>query len=515
MTVLEVYRRPENRNTWTDPRQPLPQGLSLIVELAKLQPNAVRIKECADRLHVSSSELHAAIGFFIRQVFLAPGADHYRVLGLNPQADAGRIREHYRKLIGLFHPDRQHGGDEWTEDYSVRINQAYTVLQDPSKRRTYDADLRRRARSDHRWSQPPVRSESVHSTRPLTRRTRRSRLRTVFASPRTAWQSVKSYASMQQRWRRKTIDLYEPNGLRRRLGLISSIAAMGVCLAFVLNTLVSLRLPSLVDAVRSGLHPSMTSPQPANRADPETDMLADLPSLASFPEQLPSNTAAIGTSSDNGPKTALQTDTRQNRSPTLGAPRAVAPHQRASTPPKRPAPAHKTAAPATAKSRQRPRNHTVPTVEDNASALPRPADRHDSTSSPTASTQPRKPGQSRQPPIADILSRPEADRLLARFLQTYESGNITNFMRLFAAQTRTEYREEYAQLFATTKTRRIIFYDFHWQLLGPNGIGEGRFVVTAKHKGKTTPSIIRGRFMLQIRKSRQGVLITELLRTRR
>ena len=389
------------------------------------------------------------------------------------------------------------------------------MLRNPSKRRTYDAELRRRARSDHHRPRPPTQAERVHSTRPLSRRTKRSPLRTVFASPRIAWQSIKTYASMRQQSHPKTIDIHEPNRLWRRLGLMLSVAAIGGCLAFVLNTLVSLHLPSLVNAVRSGLRPIVTSPPPASRAVPEANTQSGLPDLTAFPELPPSSTAAIGDSTDDGAKTPPQAGAQQTPTSAHGNPRTAAEHRRPNAPPEHRAAAHEAHTPAAAKSRPRSRSRTVPAVEDNAMVSPRPADRHDSASTPTAAKQPREPGQSRRPPIADILSRPEADRLLARFLRAYEAGGITDFMQLFTAQAHTEYRAEYTQLFASTTTRRIIFYDFRWQLLGSDGTGEGRFVVTAQPRGETTPSIIRGRLMLQIRKSRQGVLITELLHTHR
>lgn len=481
------------------------------MELANLPADAPRMKQYAQQLRVSSSELHAAIGFFIRQVFLAPGADHYRVLGLSPGADTGRIREHYRKLIGRFHPDRLQGRDEWYGNYSVRINQAYTVLRNPNKRRSYDTDLRQRARSDRHRSRPPAQSGRVRSIRPLSRRTWRSPLRTVFASPRSAWQSIKTYASMRLRWRRKTIDLHNPKSLWRRLGLILSVAAIGGCLAFLLNTLVSLHPPSFVNTMR-GDRPPRTSPQPASRAASEANTRSGVRHLASVPELPPSNPAATGVSTDDGAKTRPLANARRTTIPARDDPRTAAARQRVNAPAEHRAPADEAPTSAAAKSRPRSRSRTVPTVEDNAMAPPQPTDRHDSASTPTASS---KPEQSRQPPAADILSRPEADHLLARFLRAYESGSITGFMRLFAAPARTEYRAEYAQLFASATTRRIIFEDFRWQLLGSNGTGEGRFLVMAQRKGETTPSIIRGRLMLQIRKSRQGVLITELLHTHR
>ncbi|MGO3152197.1 MAG: J domain-containing protein, partial [Galactobacter sp.] len=60
--------------------------------------------------------------------------DHYRVLGLAPDADDEQIRKAFRTLSRRHHPDL--GGD--AETYRA-VTVAYTVLSDAEQRRRYDA----------------------------------------------------------------------------------------------------------------------------------------------------------------------------------------------------------------------------------------------------------------------------------------------------------------------------------------------------------------------------------------
>ena len=63
--------------------------------------------------------------------------DHYAVLHIAPGASATEIRESYRKLAFLYHPDRNKASQDASKKMK-EINEAYTILSDPIKRREYD-----------------------------------------------------------------------------------------------------------------------------------------------------------------------------------------------------------------------------------------------------------------------------------------------------------------------------------------------------------------------------------------
>lgn len=63
--------------------------------------------------------------------------DYYEVLGISCTADKESIKKAYRKMALKYHPDRNPDDKEAEENFK-RINEAYEVLSDDSKRQIYD-----------------------------------------------------------------------------------------------------------------------------------------------------------------------------------------------------------------------------------------------------------------------------------------------------------------------------------------------------------------------------------------
>ncbi|KAJ7298601.1 hypothetical protein O6H91_Y534000 [Diphasiastrum complanatum] len=70
--------------------------------------------------------------------------DHYTALGLAPfdDIDVTILKREYRKKAMLVHPDKNRGNDEAEEAFK-RLQNAYEILLDDAKRKSYDDDLRR------------------------------------------------------------------------------------------------------------------------------------------------------------------------------------------------------------------------------------------------------------------------------------------------------------------------------------------------------------------------------------
>jgi curved DNA-binding protein CbpA len=69
--------------------------------------------------------------------------DHYGVLGVAQSASPTELRRAYLALARSHHPDFHESGDDAARDANERemqrINQAWTILSDPERRRRYDA----------------------------------------------------------------------------------------------------------------------------------------------------------------------------------------------------------------------------------------------------------------------------------------------------------------------------------------------------------------------------------------
>ena len=78
--------------------------------------------------------------------------DHYETLGVEPTASEEDIKDAYRQMMKIIHPDRNPNNPQ-AEAWAKRVNAAYEVLSHPGRRAEYD-----RSRND-RASDPPHASD--------------------------------------------------------------------------------------------------------------------------------------------------------------------------------------------------------------------------------------------------------------------------------------------------------------------------------------------------------------------
>jgi DnaJ-class molecular chaperone len=66
-----------------------------------------------------------------------PRKDYYKILGVSEDADAAIIKKAYRDLAKQYHPDKR-GGDRQAELKFKEISEAYSILNNPQKRKEYN-----------------------------------------------------------------------------------------------------------------------------------------------------------------------------------------------------------------------------------------------------------------------------------------------------------------------------------------------------------------------------------------
>lgn len=111
-----------------EPR-PLFEHIGSVMLLATGRPVASLPEATAN-----AQELRRAARFFVRTVMLRPGSDPFTLLGLPPDFEVAQLREHYRLMIRLTHPDFGAIAEGWPADAATRVNLAHDLLSSPEKR---------------------------------------------------------------------------------------------------------------------------------------------------------------------------------------------------------------------------------------------------------------------------------------------------------------------------------------------------------------------------------------------
>ncbi|MCT2562242.1 J domain-containing protein [Chryseobacterium herbae] len=79
--------------------------------------------------------------------------DYYYFLGISPDASEEDIKKAYRKLSLKYHPDKNDNDDFFAGRFR-EIQEAYEILSDSGRRRTYDQNLENHQKS-FRYNIPP------------------------------------------------------------------------------------------------------------------------------------------------------------------------------------------------------------------------------------------------------------------------------------------------------------------------------------------------------------------------
>ena len=122
--VLVFYRSLSCFPGLDNPHQPLPEGITELLELAIADDQVLTQVSPAAVMGISPAMLRAAVRFFVRRALFVVDGDDFRVLGLRSTASQADVEKHYDLLMRLLRQDKQRG----TADSVARVGQAYENL---------------------------------------------------------------------------------------------------------------------------------------------------------------------------------------------------------------------------------------------------------------------------------------------------------------------------------------------------------------------------------------------------
>ena len=414
----------------------------------------------------------------IARWFLARDASLYGSLGVAPDCSHELLRENYRRLMGLVHPDTRPVG--FPEDSASRVNMAYSVLADAERRTSYDASMTLLTQQTAPASQQPT---------------------MVAARARTSQQDA-----LFDRFRSALPQMRFGHGLLVIAGL------MLLPIGYAVYSLTSRDIqPQIVEgASKLNMSPNFVSRSepPTNSALVATETIAD--SSTAVANAAPQPNKLRGVVTGNQPATALDlppTFALSTRPQNLiGGAAQVAPMPNES-------PRIQSNAPALApvRSSTDTSNGTVPQKETVIAVRPAAAPPPSTTSAGSGleraatqsqpsqessqqvsapdralrtSTAPSTPAQqvsAATPPLAESRVNPaDADDVLVRLSGAYETGSIAAFNKVFATSMagRRQLLSEYERVFQQTRQRSIRFTQFKHKVSGEKLFTSGFAVVS-------------------------------------
>ncbi|MGB3756365.1 MAG: DnaJ domain-containing protein [Rivularia sp. (in: cyanobacteria)] len=118
-----------------------------------------------------------------------PQSNHYQTLNIEQNASQAEIKQAYRRLVKLFHPDvNQEAADR---EKIIRINAAYEVLGDTQSRQSYDRQLH--YSFEKRNSKRQQRTQTAQQQYKKKRKTRRNSDEQVEEWLRFVYQPVNNF----------------------------------------------------------------------------------------------------------------------------------------------------------------------------------------------------------------------------------------------------------------------------------------------------------------------------------
>ena len=394
--------------------------------------------------------LREAATRFVSDIMLATSSNYFTTLGVSTDAEPGEIRDNFRRLMALVHPDAQPVG--FPADAASRVNRAYAVLSESASRAAYAA---------RELGVSPF-DAVILSGEPTPRR-----------SAATASEANDSKSSGR-------IFMWL-QALRARQSLLWVAAVLLLPLGAAVTSFFSYEAPrQLVEAQPKADFPADTPPSaqsalrsvdtaaaPIGGAAARVTAAED--TMRAAPVRLTPLKAAAGASvADTNPaqNSSLAPATQLKYSGELeqNVPISSTP---AATTPRRPATTAAADAPAVAITR--PTSALAP-VEPTRIA----------TDVAPISAVPLLANAAAQAAPSQRLATSDAEAMVIRFSNAYEAGSISAFGQLFAPAmtSKRQMLNDYERVFASTRQRNIKFNQLKHTISGDKLSTSGHAVVT-------------------------------------
>ncbi|PRH83414.1 J domain-containing protein [Arenimonas caeni] len=451
-------------------QRPLPADVLEVVRIAAGDRAAAEFAAAA--LGASVDDIAEAAPFYLQQLLFAPGADSYRVLGVNPDAPDARIKDHYRWLVRWLHPDRN--ADEWEALYADRVNRAWQDLRQPDKRAAYDAVL---AGAGDEWADTGRVGPEAPTTRP------------VRPAGGPSGPALHQSPVLSARTTRRLPILV--------LGSFGLLAGAALALMWYAQTPRSPRVPQSPPPVAA-------APAPEPRSAPESAValaVAAEPAPAVEPDAVPESGL------EGRPERALE------RVPVLDTTPAAIPATSLATAP--------VGGPSGPTATRQPQPVSRPNPQPQPASLPPAAPVVAAVAPAPAAVAPEgaptgetAPADAARPaPIAEA----DALALLDAFTRTYAAGDLRGLMRLFTRDAsnnrggRDAIAYDYQQLFDQSETRELQLRPNGWLQGEASATVLARFEARVKYPGDWRASRSNGEIRFDLARE-DGVLRIRSLR---
>ena len=399
----------------------------------------------------TAATLKAAAAMYVHHLFFRPDATPYQTLGLLPGASPEAIKESFRLLMQLVHPDRQEANAEWPDAFAAQANRAYGILRNEDSREQFDREAASRAEMARGVHRAAAASSAPRAPVPKRPKPRSGRL-----------PSAPGQLPVQ-------LPEWLTDGVGRHVREHPAAAAFALFTGIALIT-VGLMVSDRQDG---GL---------------TRDVQQTAQSKVKVPVQAMASVARVSDAASSPAPRAASPPTPQAQTSLAKAP-THAPEPAAATPMPSPPPIARAEPPAAT-----PMPSPPPARAEPPAATPMPSPPSTARAEPPAATpMPSPPSTARAEPPASIEppapvplppAATEIEALFATFVDTYERGRLDAFAALFDEDADTNIRRgraairgEYDELFRLSEWRRMQLTGVNWQRVGDRAIGKGEIMV--------------------------------------